>query len=108
MTEDDVKQLESLNWLHSTTEGESGLDTLIKYYNELGRKFLFEGKFKPCANIVERYFLARLTTQQRTIIANLDLVTPVTSNMNRTTIKLVAYERERQNIVKLSKVLETQ
>jgi hypothetical protein len=50
----DWKEMEVLNWLHSTTEGEEGLDVLMAFFNELGRKFLLECKWQSCQTLLAK------------------------------------------------------
>ena len=95
--------METLNWLHSTTEGLEGFDTLMANYNELGRKFLLECKWNSCQTLLKKRLLMKLNTIQQVKLKKVEQEAKVTvhDQTNLFEIKLIAFERERQQMIKI-------
>lgn len=108
ISEEDWKEMEVLNWLHSTTEGVEGLDTLMAFFNELGRKFLLECKWQSCQTLLKKRFPMKLNNIQQLKLKSVEQKAKVAVNDQTSMFerKLIAFERERQQMIKLCQLLE--
>ena len=101
ITNDDYKDMAVLRWLQ-THSGEGSLEVLLSHYNELARRFLMEGKWAAGKHLLT-IFETRLhpTARQKFRFVQTQARLAQTENS-----AMIAYERERERIIRLCCVLE--
>lgn len=63
ISEEDHKNMEQLNWLKQKFIGEDSLVQMLKFYNELARKLLLEGKYQSAGVLLENHFYSNISWQ---------------------------------------------